>query len=92
MNFKVIYHELVVSDDIPKLSSVWKVRIRETINKRLTKEPDFYGKPLRKSLKGYRKLRVEDYRITFIIDNKTVKILMIAHRSLVFKKITKRTN
>jgi mRNA interferase RelE/StbE len=91
MNFEIVYHELVVSDDIPKLSSVWKARIRKAIEERLTTRPDFYGKPLRKSLKGYRKLRVEDYRIIFKIENKTIMILMIAHRSVVYTKINKRT-
>lgn len=91
MSFKVIYHESVISDDIPKLSSAWKDRIRAAIEDRLMARPDFYGKPLRKSLKGYRKLRVEDYRIIFNIENRTVKVLMIAHRSVVYKKVGKRT-
>lgn len=90
MNFEIVYHELVVSEDIPKLSAVWKNRIRLTIATRLTSQPDLYGKPLRKSLKGYRKLRVEDYRVIFKIENGIVKILMIAHRSVVYKKINKR--
>lgn len=92
MNFEIVYHELVVSDDIPKLSSVWKDRIRKAIEERLTTQPDFYGKPLRKSLKGYRKLRVEDYRVIFRIEDKAVRVLMIAHRSVVYRKIDKRTD
>lgn len=89
MNFEIVYHELVIIDDIPKLSSVWKDRIRIAIEERLTTRPDFYGKPLRKSLKGYRKLRVENYRVIFAIEGRTVKILMIAHRSMVYKKVDK---
>lgn len=90
MKFDIVYHPLVVSDDIPKLSAGWKEKIRLTIEARLTTRPDFYGKPLRRSLKGYRKLRVEDYRVVFKIDDSEVKILMIAHRSLVYTKINKR--
>lgn len=90
MKFDIVYHPLVVSDDIPKLSADWKEKIRLTIETRLTTRPDFYGKPLRRSLKGYRKLRVENYRVIFKIDNSTVKILMIVHRSLVYTKINKR--
>ncbi len=91
MNFEIVYHELVISKDLPKLSSVWKDRIRKAIEERLTSRPELYGKPLRKSLKGYHKLRVENYRIIFRIEDKTVKILMIAHRSDVYTKVSKRT-
>lgn len=91
MIFEVVYHPLVISEDIPKLTSVWKNKIRTAIDLRLMTKPDFYGKPLRRSLKGYRKLRIGDYRIIFRIENDTVKIIMIAHRSTVYAKINKRT-
>jgi mRNA interferase RelE/StbE len=91
MKFEVVYHPLAISEDIPKLSSAWKNKIRSTIELRLMTQPDFYGKPLRKSLKGYRKLRVGDYRVIFKIEKETVKIIMIAHRSVVYTKINKRT-
>ncbi len=91
MNFEIAYHELVISEDLPKLSSVWKNRIRKAVEARLISRPELYGKPLRKSLKGYRKLRVGDYRVIFRIEAKTVKIFMIAHRSVVYTKVSKRT-
>ncbi len=91
MEFEVVYHELVINDDLPKLSSKWKDKIRQAIEARLTTRPELYGKPLRKSLKGYRKLRVEDYRVIFRIETNTVKIIMIAHRSVVYAKVIKRT-
>jgi mRNA interferase RelE/StbE len=91
MNFEIVYHDLVISEDIPRLSSAWKDKIRKTIEARLLIQPDLYGKPLRKSLKGYRKLRIEDYRVIFRIEDKTVKIFIIAHRSVVYTKINKRT-
>ena len=88
--FEILYHHKVVSDDIPKLSASWKVKIREAIEKKLVTHPDLYGKPLRRSLKGYRKLRIGDYRVIFRIEEKTVKILIIGHRSIVYKEINKR--
>ncbi len=91
MKFEVEYHELVLREDIPKLSAPWKTKIRQAIEARLMTRPEFYGKPLRKSLKGYRKLRVEDYRVIFRIETNTVKIIMIAHRSVVYTRIAKRT-
>ena len=88
--FEILYHHKVVSDDIPKLSASWKIKIREAIEKKLVTHPDLYGKPLRRSLKGYRKLRIGDYRVIFRIEEKTVKILIIGHRSIVYKEINKR--
>ena len=90
MSFKIIYHPLVVRDDIPKLSIGWKTKIQKTIEGRLTTNPETYGKPLRRSLKGYRKLRVGDYRAIFLLEQNIVKILVIQHRSIVYDRINKR--
>ena len=88
--FRVVYHHRVVSDDIPKLSAAWRKKIQHAINDRLTTHPDLYGKPLRRSLKGYRKLRVGDYRVIFRIEKKTVKVVIVAHRSAVYDVAQKR--
>jgi mRNA interferase RelE/StbE len=90
--FDVVYHDGVVTEDIPKLSSTWKHKIQKSIEARLQTRPDFYGKPLRRSLRGYRKLRVGDYRVIFKIEETTVKILMIEHRSVVYTRIKKRSD
>lgn len=88
--YRVSYHHLVVREDIPRLSAEWKDRIRTAIEDRLITQPDLYGKPLRRSLKGYRKLRVGDYRVIFRIENDVVKILVIQHRSVVYEEVKKR--
>ena len=88
--FDIIYHHLVVSQDIPKLSSEWAEKIRRAVEQRLATYPDLYGKPLRRSLRGYRKLRVGDYRVIFKIEKNAVKILIIQHRSVVYEEIGKR--
>lgn len=90
VNFVIQYHELVVREDIPKLSKEWKEDIRITIEKKLTTHPEVFGKSLRRSLKGYRKLRIGDYRIIFRIEKTTVKIFIIQHRSVVYKVVEKR--
>ena len=72
MKFILRYHEKVEKEDIPRLSREWKERIKETIEKKLTVEPETFGKPLRRSLKGYRKLRVGDYRVIFRIEKEIV--------------------
>jgi mRNA interferase RelE/StbE len=90
VNFEIRYHTAVVREDIPKLAQIVRDQIKHAIEKKLTTFPDQYGKPLRRSLKGYRKLRVGDYRVIFRIDGKIVKIFIIQHRSVVYKKSKKR--
>ena len=90
LNFEIFYHTKVVKEDVQNLSLVWRNKIRFAIEEKLTIAPDFYGKPLRRSLKGYRKLRVSDYRVVFRINGNKVYVLAIMHRSVVYKKITKR--
>jgi len=88
--FTIKYHKKVVTDDIPKLSATDKDRIHAAIEQKLTREPEIFGVPLRKSLRGYKKLRVGDYRVIFRIENMAVKILLIQHRSIVYKNADKR--
>ena len=90
LKFSITYHQTVVKEDIPRLVSPWREKIKSAIESRLTMEPELYGKPLRRSLKGYRKLRVGDYRVVFRIEGISVKILAILHRSVVYKVIEKR--
>ena len=49
-----------------------------------------YGEPLRKTLKGYWKLRVGDYRVVYKVEGKEVWIFAIISRKDVYKKIIKR--
>jgi mRNA interferase RelE/StbE len=88
MSFVIEYHESVVKEDIPRLSSDIKKQIKSAIEKKLTTFPEMFGKPLRRSLKGYRKLRVGDYRVIFRIETHTIKVLAIMHRSVVYKKLS----
>ena len=90
MIFEILYHPLVDRDDVPKLSQEWKAKIQKAIQERLTTHPEIYGKPLRRSLKGLRKLRVGDYRVVFLLEKNLVKIVGIQHRSVVYDQINKR--
>ncbi len=90
MTYSLHYHALVASLDIPALPHEWRQRIRRAIEERLTTHPEIYGKPLRRSLKGYRKLRVGDYRVIFRIERDAVKIFVIQHRSRVYATADKR--
>lgn len=90
VNFDIVYHLDVIEKDIPKLSPVDKNRIKKAIEEKLISSPEMFGKPLRHSLKGYRKLRVGDYRVIYRIEKLKVKIFCIAHRSIVYTKADKR--
>ena len=82
--FEVTYERIVVEEDIPKLATVWKIKIKQAIEEKLTQYPEVYGKPLRQSLKGYRKLRVGDYRVVFRISGTRILIFAILHRSIAY--------
>lgn len=90
MYWKLIYHPDVKTIDIPLLNAKLKNRIKTAIETRLVVSPHKYGKPLRRTLKGYWKLRVGDYRVIFRIVKNEVWIFGIIHRKDVYGNIRKR--
>lgn len=90
MSFEIRYHTDVKAIDIPALNETLKKRIKNAIELRLMVAPQQYGEPLRKTLKGYWKLRVGDYRIVFKITGNEVWIFGIIHRKEVYKAIENR--
>lgn len=80
LHFDIIYHPDVKRRDIPKLNGDIRLRIKRAIETRLLVSPQEYGEPLRKTLKGYWKLRVGDYRVVFKVDASEILILGICHR------------
>lgn len=90
MPFELKYHPDVKAIDIPQLDAKLKARIKRAIETRLATKPQQYGAPLRKTLHGYWKLRVGDYRVVFKIAGSEVWILGIIHRKKVYEAIKKR--
>jgi len=88
--FELRYHPDVKVIDLLQLDAKQKTRIKHAIETRLTTEPQQYGAPLRKTLYGYWKLRVGDYRVVFKIVGSEVWILGIIHRKKVNESIEKR--
>jgi mRNA interferase RelE/StbE len=82
--YDILYVDKVVSEDLPNILEPWRNEIRLAIEKKLMTRPEVYSRPLRRSLKGYRKLRVDEYRIILRIEEKKVKIFVIQHRSKVY--------
>lgn len=77
-----------VKEDLRGLPKSVKEKLRKAIEKKLMLNPIEFGKPLQYSLKGLRRLRVEDYRIIYQIDldPKTVLIVKIGHRKEVYEE------
>ncbi len=90
MSFELRYHPDVKSIDIPLLDVKLRTRIKNAIESRLITAPHLYGEPLRKTLHGYWKLRVGDYRVVFKIVAGEVWIFGIIHRKKVYDEIKKR--
>ena len=87
IKYQIRYLEEAVNKDIPNLPSSAKTLIQRAIEERLTVDPIGFGKPLRYSLKGHRRLRVSDYRIVYRIEAKTNTVLIVAikHRKDVYE-------
>jgi addiction module RelE/StbE family toxin len=79
--------ESVFKEDIPKISPPARKRIKKAIEERLATNPIEYGKPLRYSLKGCRRLRMGDWRIIYKVEeNNLVLVVKIGHRKEVYEE------
>ena len=87
IKYQIKYQEQVVNEHIPALSSSAKKLIKRAIEERLMTDPIAYGKPLRYSLKGHRRLRVSDYRIVYRIEIEITAVIIIAlkHRKDIYE-------
>ena len=90
-NYKLRVHPRVKKDISHLDPPVWD-RIKKQINNRLTSKPEYFGSPLRGTLKGLWKYRVGDYRVVYTIDSQKelISILLVAHRKDAYSKVTRR--
>ena len=85
MTYRLEYLESVVCDDIPTLPKDVRRRVRAAIESKLAAHPIEFGKPLRYSLKGARRLRVGDWRVIYVIEPPDVVLVVkIGHRKDVY--------
>ena len=87
MPYRLRYHPDVKDRDLPKLNRTVQKRIKTAIEQRLLTSPEKYSEPLRRTLKGYRKLRVGDYRIVLKLEGEDILILGICHRKDVCERM-----
>lgn len=90
LSFSITYHPEVKKTDIALLDDKMKQRITKAIEERLLVEPHRYGRPLRRTLKGYWKLRVGDYHVVFKMVQTEIRVLGICHRKDVYQKVQMR--
>lgn len=90
MEYKLFYHPDVLKEDLRRVPANIKKRIRVAIETRLQNNPILYGKPLRQSLKGHRKLRVGDWRVIYRVESSDVIILKIGNRKDVYEEVFRR--
>jgi len=84
----LIEYDVAIEEKLRKLPKSIREMIRIAIEKKLTVDPITFGKPLRYSLKGYRRLRVGDYRVIYrIIEDKVfVLIVDVDHRKNIYEE------
>lgn len=84
-DYHLVYHH-EIPNDLKSIPGNLKKRIRKAIETRLLVDPVNYSLPLRKSLQGFRKLRVGDYRVIYRIEAQNIIVFKIGHRKEVYPK------
>ena len=77
MKWEIVYHK-EVEDDLKSVGPSSAKRIINTINKKLTCEPEQFGDPLSHQLKDFRKLRIGDFRVVYQVLQKKVIVFVLA--------------
>lgn len=82
----IIEYDTEIEEKLRKIPKTIRIRIKDAIEKRLMIAPLDYGKPLIREWKGYRRLRVGDYRIIYkVFEEKIVVFIVeIDHRKSVY--------
>lgn len=82
--YRILYHPLVRSRDIPRLDPPVCRQIRTAIERKLTVRPEEVAKPLAHTTRRLWSLRVGDWRVIFALRESEVWILRIGHRRDVY--------
>ena len=82
--YRLLYHPLVLSRDVPRLDPPVRQRIRAAIERKLKAHPESAAKPLAHTTRHLWSLRVGDWRVIFSLREEEVWILKIGHRRDVY--------
>lgn len=86
MSYRLFYHPDVYRVDIRQIDARMRGVIEKAISERLQAEPERFGLSLRGGLKGFKRLRVANYRVVYSIAGEEVWIYGIIQRSRLGKK------
>lgn len=87
--FKIVYRDIVLHD-FEGLDPKTRKLIKYAIEAELVLDPHVVGLPLKRSLKGYWKLRVGEYRIIYRIVGRKIFVVCVGHRSSVYAVVQDR--
>jgi mRNA interferase RelE/StbE len=90
MSFILRYYPDVRGIDLPLIENKMNLRIKKAIEERLVISPQNYGVPLHKTLKGYWKMRVGNFRVVFKVVESEIRIFGIRHRNDIYREILHR--
>ncbi len=86
----LVRHHPELEKDLAGVPRNIALRILRAFDERLAQEPARYGERLKRSLKGYWKLRVGDYRAVFEIVGREVRVYGVMDRREVYDRILRR--
>lgn len=75
--WRVEIHRLVLKEDFKKIAPGEQKKILKAIQRKLSLDPESYGKPLHGEFAGYWRLRVQDYRVVYRIVKDRILVLVI---------------
>ena len=89
MAYTLEYHTDVKKHDLKEIDERNKASIRKAIEERPAIQPEKFAKPLQRSLKGYWRLRVGEYRNVFKIKGDTILIFGGHKRKKIYQQLRK---
>lgn len=75
--WRITIHRLVIEEDLKNLAGADQSIILKAIRKKLSVDPQAYGKPLTGAYKGYWRLRVQDYRVIYRIKAAAIEVVVV---------------
>ncbi len=75
--WRVKIHPLILTEDFKKIPKSDQKHILQVIQKKLSLDPQSYGKPLSGEFAGYFRLRIEDYRAVYRVLKQEIVVLVI---------------
>ncbi len=75
--WSVLFHPLVLKEDFKDIAPHDQKTIFKQVIKKLSIDPEAYGKPLSRELHGYWSLRIEDFRAIYRIHKDRIEVIVI---------------